>query len=255
MRHRVEAIRVDAAQYLALVQPLADKYGIPVDGEDHQQTMAAADTLIGDFDRVGNLVGQRDDVVRRLRRQEEVAAAATDEQQSAAKALSKAQAGWRGWLEDRGLRDSFTPETMLEFLARVDAARTSRTETQRMRDRVGAIEKDIEEFRDLVAPLAVRHELPLDSFDHRHLASAADELIKRLSDAQRLSTQREQAKEREEEHRGRLEQQDSRLQSVQQELANLLSAGGTDDPEEFRRRARQKRGTVGTGTEEGRTSP
>lgn len=239
MRHRVEAIRVDAAQYLALVEPLADKYGIPVDGEDHQQTMAVADTLIGDFDRARNLVGQRDDVVRRLQRQEEVAAAATGEQQSAAEALSKTQAGWRGWLEERGLRDSFTPETMLEFLARVDAARTSRAETQRMRDRVGAIGKDIDEFRDLVAPLTVRHELPLDSFDERQLASAADELIKRLGDAQRLFTEREQAKKREEEHRGRLEQQDLRLQSVQQELAHLLSAGGTDDPEEFRRRSRQ----------------
>ena len=239
MRHRVEAIRVDAAQYLALVQPLAEKYGIPVDSGDHQQTMAVADVLIRDFDRVGNLVVQRDDVVRRLQRQEEIAAAATDEQRSAVAALSEAQARWRGWLEERDLRDSFTPETMLEFLARVDTARSSRAVTQRMRDRVAAIQKDIDEFLDLVTPLAGRHELPLDAVDRRQMASAADELIKRLSDAQRLSTQREQAKEREEEHQGRLEMQDSRLQSVHLELADLLTAGGTEDPEEFRRRARQ----------------
>ena len=239
MRHRVEAIRVDAAQYFALVQPLAEKYGVPVDRDDHQQTMAAADALIKQFDRVSNLVVQRDDVVRRLKRQEEVAAAATDQQRSAAVALSEAQVGWRDWLGQLGLRDSFTPDATLELLARVDAARASRAEAQRMRDRVGAIEKDIDEFRDLVAPLAACHELSLDSVDRSQMASVADELIKRLSDAQRLSNQREQAKEREEECRERLEQQDLRLQSVQQELARLLTAGGTDDPEEFRRRARQ----------------
>ena len=239
MRHRVEAIQVDAAQYFDLVQPVADKYGVLVDSSDYQKTMAAADALIEQFDRVSNLNVQRDEVVRRLKRQEEVADSAADERRGAAEALSEAQTGWRSWLEERGLRDSFTPDTTLELLARVDAARASRAETQRMRDRVRAIEKDIDEFWNLVAPLAGRHGLPLNAEDRRQIASTADELINRSEDAQRLSTQREQAKEREEECRGRLEQQDSRLELAQQELTDLLTAGGTDDSEEFRRRARQ----------------
>ena len=150
-----------------------------------------------------------------------------------------AQQGWHGWLEERGLVGELTVDAMNMFLARVDTARVSLGVAREMRHRVGAIETDIDEFQELVVPLAVRHELPLDSVDRRQMASVADELIKRLDDVRRLSTQREQAKEWEEECRRRLKQQDLRLQSVQKEVANLLTAGGTDDPEEFRRRARQ----------------
>ena len=239
MRHRVEAIRVDAAQYLALVQPLADKYSVPLDGGDHQQTMAVADLLIGQFERVGNLVVQRDDIVRRLKLQEEVAAAVTDEQRSAAEALSKAQAGWRSWLGERSLRDSFTPDAALEFLARVDAARASRAEAQRMRSRVEAIEHDIDEFREQVAPLAERHRVRLNPANQQELAVAADELIGRLQEAQASFSSRENAKGQAEEDRRRLEQQDLRLRSAEGELVSLLTAGDTDDAEEFRRRARQ----------------
>ena len=241
MRHRVKAIEVDTLQYFELVQPVAAKYEVVLDSADQRRVMTVADTLIAAFDRVSNLVVQRDDVGRRLKRQEQTALAASDEQRAAAESLADSQAGWRVWLQERGLRDTFTPDTMLEFLARVETARGSLAETRRMRDRVAAIEKDIDEFSGLVAPLAAARDLSLDPQDHLQLAVVADTLINRLDKAKALLFDREWAKEQEEEGRRLLERQQQRLEAVEQEQAALMAAGGANDPEDFRLRARQHR--------------
>ena len=239
MRHRVNAIQVDIGEYTALVQPMADKYGVALDGSDQQRITAVADTLIENFDNVRALVVQRDEVVRRLKRQEETVAAADEQQRGAAEALSETREQWRGWLREHGLRDSFTPDTMLEFLARVETARASLAEARRMRDRVAAIERDIDEFREQVEPLTINHGIPLDPEDLRQLAEVADGLIKKLEEAQSSHASRERAKGEREETRRLLDRQEQRLQSVERELAALLEAGGADDPEVFRVRARQ----------------
>ena len=241
MRHRVRAIEVDTLQYFELVQPVASKYGIALGSGDHRRVMAAADTLIAGFDRVSNLVVQRDDVVRRLKHQEQTALAALDDQHTAAESLADRQAAWRGWLQERGLRDTFTPDTMLEFLARVETARGSLAETHRMRDRVAAIEEDIDEFFELVAPMASVQGLSLDPQDRRQLSVVADTLINSFDETKALLSDRERAKEQEEEGRRLLERQQQRLKAVQQEQTALLSAGGADNPEDFRVRARQHR--------------
>ena len=128
---------------------------------------------------------------------------------------------------------------MTTFIARVETARSSLSEARRMRDRVAAIEYDIQEFREQVEPLAARHGLPLGPNDHRQLARVADELIQRLEEAQSAFSGRERAKEQTEETRQLLESRERRLQSADEELAALLAAGGADDAEDFRRRARQ----------------
>ena len=241
MRHRVKAIEVDTLQYFELVQPVATKYGVALDSAGQQRVMAVADTLIAAFDRVSNLVVQRDDVVRRLNHQEQTALAASDEQRAASELLADMQAAWRGWLQERGLRDTFTPDTMLEFLARIETARGSLAETRRMRDRVTAIERDIDEFFGLVAPVASVRNLSLDPQDRRRLAAVADTLIESFDDTRTLLSNRERAKEQEEESRRLMERQQQRLKAVEQEQAALLAAGGADDPEDFRLRARQHR--------------
>ncbi len=251
MRHRVSAIQVDIDEYLALVQPVADKYGVALDGSDQQRIKAVADTLIENFDNVRALVVQRDDVARRLKRQEQTVATAAEQQRGASETLAETQERWRGWLRERGLQDSFTPDTMLEFLARVEAARASLTEASRMRDRIAAIKRDIEEFREQVAPLSINHGIPLDPENHRQLAEAADGLIKRLEEAQARHADRERAKEQKEETQRLLDRQEQRLQAVEQELAALLEAGGADDPEVFRQRARQHQERLNLEREQG----
>ena len=239
MRQRVGAIQEDIDQYLALVAPVAAKYALALDRSDYQRIMAVADALIANFDNVLNLVNRRNDAARRLERQELAAATVAEAHRSATEVLSETLNQWHAWLRERRLLESFTPNTTLEFLARVETARTLREEVRSTRNRVAAIERDIDEFSAQVEPLAVRHGLPLDPEDRGQLARVADELISSLDQVQTSIVHRKQAKEQEEEIRGRLERQEQRLQLVQQELDALLATGGADGPEDFRLRARQ----------------
>ena len=238
MRQRVSAIEVDIDEYLQLVQPLAVRYGVSID-ESHSRIMSAADTLIEGFDAVQHFVIQRDEVFGRLKRQEQDVAAAEAEHASAAHALAETQTRWSDWLQARSLRPNFTPDALLEFQARAETAHASRTEARRMRQRVSAIEVDIDQFRDRVQPLAQAHGVALDSSDPRQLASAADTLIGMLGEAQRHFAERQQAARLQAQQRQRLQQMEQRLQSFEQQLAALMSAGGVDDAEEFRRRSGQ----------------
>ena len=237
MRRRVSAIRVDIDEYGELIQPLAGRYGIPLDDAGDQRVMAVADTLIVSFDAVRELVVQRDDVLARLRQQEKAVLAASDEHESASGELEDRQSEWRGWLRERGLNESFTPDALLQFLARAETARARRTETRRMRQRVSAIEVDIGQFRDQVAPLARKHGVTLDTADPNRLATAADTLIGRLEEARTQVSEREQALQQENQQRQRLEQLEQRRKLAAEDLSELLTAGGADDAEEFRRRA------------------
>ena len=180
-----------------------------------------------------------EDAQRQLRGQEGRVRSAAVLLQDATDADGEAKREWQGWLEQRGLPAGFTPETVVEFMGRVETARVKREQVGDNRRRVSAIEHDIEQFRQQVEPLAVRHNLPLNPDDRRQLASVADELIRRLEETQRAYSDRERAGEQAEENQQLLEGRERRLQSAEQELAALLAAGESDGAEDFRRRARQ----------------
>ncbi len=237
MRHRVSAIQVDIQEYLEMVQPVAEKYRVTLDAGDHQGIASVADTLIQRLDRARELVDRRDDAARRVKLQEQAAEAAVDEHGAAETALAETRQGWEAWLGEHGLPDGFDPDTTLEFLARVETARTSLGEVQRMRSRVTAIEKDIAEFQELVA--APAKTISLDAGNHSQVAAAADSLIDRLDQAKRDSSLRVAAVDQQEEAQRAVNRQTQRLQAVQQELDALLAAGEAADQEDFRRRARQ----------------
>ena len=170
--------------------------------------------------------------------QERVEAAAVEHEAAEAAALESNQE-WRQWLRERGLNETLTADTMTTFLHSVDLTRSYLVEAQRMAGRVAAIEHDIDEFRERVEPLAVRHGIKLDPDDQRQLAAAADELIKRLDETRTNVSNRERAREQEKESRQRLERQEERLKQVALEIDALLMAGGAADAEDFRHRARQ----------------
>ena len=146
---------------------------------------------------------------------------------------------WRQWLAEQRLNETLTPDAMAEFIARIEAARGALLEIRRMRERVAAIEHDIREFREWVEPLARRHSVAIEFEDSRHVALTADEIIRHLDEAQAAYAARKRAGEQAEEDRQALAIQEERLASVEGELAQLLAGADTDDPEEFRRRARQ----------------
>ena len=237
MRHRVSAIEVDIHDYLEMVQPVAEKYGVTLDAGDHQGIASVSDTLIQQFDAARGLVDRRDDAARRLKLQEQAAATADDEHGVAETALAEAREEWGAWLTEHGLQEEFDPDTTMEFMARVETARTSLGEVRRMRSRVAAIEKDMAEFQELVVPPA--QTIGLDPGTPSEVAAAADSLIDRLDQARQDFLRRATAVEQQEETQRAVERLTQRLQAVQQELDALLAAGEAADQEDFRRRARQ----------------
>ncbi len=176
---------------------------------------------------------------RRERSQEQRVEVAVREYEAAAASAQKAQQEWRQWLRERALEETLTPDAMTTFIARVETARSSLSEARRMRDRVAAIEHDIGEFRQQVEPLAARHVLPQGSGDQRQLALVADELIRQLEETQTAFADRERSRGEVEEYRESLEGWNRRLHSAEEELADLLAAAGSENSEDFRRRARQ----------------
>ena len=175
---------------------------------------------------------------REKAQQERVEVASLEHEALETTALESARE-WRHWLRERGLNETLTADTMTTFLTRVELTRSSLAEAQRMADRVAAIDHDIDEFRERVQPLALRHGIKLDPDDQPQLAAAADELIKRLDETRTSVSNRERAREQEKESGQRLERQEERLKQVALEIDALLTAGGATDAEDFRRRARQ----------------
>ena len=215
-------------------------------GLDGQPDSAALDSAEARLNAARNALdawnaarARLEDASRREKLQEQRVESAVREHESSAAAAQEAQREWRQWLRERGLDETLTPDAMTTFIARVETARGSLSEARRMRDRVAAIEYDIREFREQVEPLAARHGLPLDPDDRRQLARVADEIIQRLEETQAAFSGRERAREQAQESRQLLESRERRLQSAADELAALLAAGGADDAEDFRRRARQ----------------
>ena len=185
-----------------------------------------------------------EDSSRRERFQEQHLADAVKEQEDAAESDQAARREWRQWLQDRQLDGALTPDSMTTFLARVDAARVALVETRRMRDRVAAIENDIKQFRQRVEPLAVAHDIPLPDGNWGQTAVAADTLISRTDLAREAQSRREAAQEQQDTAQRFAEDRQRRLGQAQKELDYFLSLGGTDDPEDFRVRARANEGRL-----------
>lgn len=146
---------------------------------------------------------------------------------------------WRAWLEQKQIPLNFTPDTVIEFLGKVETARVKLDQVNGERRRADAVQRIIDGFGNQVAPLAQRHGIDLDPGDHQQLAPTADELIRMLNEAQAAHSDRERAREQADDLRHQLDGRERRLGQVEGDLAALLAAGGTDEAEEFRRRARQ----------------
>ena len=104
--------------------------------------------------------------------------------------------GWRDWLEQRQLPINFNPDTMIDFMGRLETARARLEQVRQMRHRVSAIEVDIHEYLELVQPVAQKHGAALDAGDHQGIASVSDTLIQQFDAARGLADRRGDAARR-----------------------------------------------------------
>ena len=174
-----------------------------------------------------------------LERQERRTEQADERNTSAVESMDAVKDAWREWLEGRELDGGMTPEGVVELAGRIATNREILTALRGMRQRVSAIEVDIDEYGQLVRPLAERHDVPLGDAAHQQVMAAADTLIDRLEEVRTQVSERELARQQAEQQQQRLEQHELRLGQATRDLAELLAVGGADDAEAFRHRAAQ----------------
>ena len=225
-----------ARQALLTATESLDLQGQP-DGAALDSTEVRLVAIRAEIDARNTASDLAEGLLRRERSQEQRAARAAETQTAATAAHKELQDQWCRWLRERHLDENLTPEGMALFLSGVETAREVLAETRRMRGRVAAIETDIEQFREKVEPLASAHSIPLETSNHGRLAMAADNLISRLEAAREAQSRRQGALEQQETARRLLTERQQRQGTAQQELADFMGLGETDDAEEFRRRA------------------
>ena len=170
---------------------------------------------------------------QRQSRAEESAAVVKDADQQ----LDAAQREWQAWLTERGLLDTFTPETAEVLQGQVELGRSRLGDVRSWQLRIKAIEKDIDEYVEAVVPLATAFDVTFDRKDSRTVAAAADRLVELLESVQESVRKRDDSEAELEEAELQLEGRKNDLEKAEEELGQLLQSGGAEDAEEFRARA------------------
>ncbi len=236
-----EAERTAREALLAALAPLAIDVsdGAIPDAPALDRADAALDTAVSSLDVWTKLsdgvAAAAKETARRQRRVEEAEIA----REGAEAKAGELQDGWATWLREHDLADSLAPETVVELLSRVETARAEAKGVSEMRDRIAAIEKDIDEYRTQIAPLATAHLPDADLTAVGAVARVADTLMERFEEARGAKAERDAAEKSVEERERSLSTARGRLGAIEEKIAALLKEGGTGDAEEFRRRASQ----------------
>ena len=151
--------------------------------------------------------------------------------------LDAAQREWKSWLSERGLLDTFTPETADALQRQVELGRSRLGDVRSWQQRIKAIQVDIDEYVEIVEPLATAFDVTFDRNDPSTVAAAADRLVTLFEDVRESVRKREGAEAELEEAELRLEGRKSDLEKAEEELGSLLQSGGAEDAEDFRARA------------------
>ncbi len=175
----------------------------------------------------GALAERRSDRVKRL------AAVA----EAAGRDLEAAREAWRGWLGERGLLESYTPETAEVLRGQVELCRSKLGDVREWKRRIAKIDRDIAGYAAVVGPLAEEFGVDIESCEHRSVAAAADRLIEIFERVQAEVRDRDRARLELEDAERRLEQRSQDLGRIEAELGDLLERGGAGTTEEFRDRA------------------
>ena len=171
---------------------------------------------------------------RQTQRRDEAQQSLQDDQA----ALEAEQQAWQSWLEQRGLRSTFTPDGIQELRTLVDLARTHHRDVAEMEHRISAIQTDIDEFIAIARPLADAHGFPAEWSDYPRVAGVADDIIDLHRDVTEAARVRADAEKELKEAASELEQRQNGQKDVAEQISTLLKSGKAEDADDFRRRER-----------------
>lgn len=151
--------------------------------------------------------------------------------------LESVQRSWRQWLADRGLLEKFQPETVDVLQGKVELGRNQLGSLRSHRERIDAIQYDVDEYVAKAAPLASDFGVPFDRNDSNTVAAAAHRLIELHDEVNGKVNDRTNAETALKNAQHQLKTRASDLRKIEKEMEGLLHAGGTADAEDFRTRA------------------
>ena len=158
--------------------------------------------------------------------------------QDAQAALEAEQQAWQSWLQQRGLLNTFLPDSIQELRTLVDLARTHHREVVEMENRIAAIQTDIDEFIAMARPLAEGHGFAAEWSDYPRVAGLADDIIDLHREVTEAARTRADAEKELEEAQNDLEARQKGQQDVTDQIDALLKSGEAEDMDDFRGRDR-----------------
>ena len=228
IRADADALDLDALNYDALLEA--------------EEGLDSADARLREWRQLEATLAQ---ATERAERQAQRRDEAQQSGQDAQTALESEEQGWQAWLQQRGLRSTFSPDAIQELRTLVDLARTHHRDVVEMRNRIAAIQTDIEEFIDIARPLAEAHGFEAQCSDYPRVAGVADDIIdlhREVSEAARTRAVDEKGLE---EAQQDLAARGKNHQEVADGIGALLKSGESEDAEDFRRRDRVYRERAG----------
>ena len=207
---------------------------------DESSLLAAEESIddeevrLREWTRLSEALGAAKDLAKQRQARGEESASAVED---AERQLDAAQGVWREWLDARRLLDTFSPETVEVLQGQVELGRSRLGDVRSWRERIKAIEKDIDEYVEAVEPLATAFDVTFDRSDSRTVAAAADRLVELSEEVQERVRNRTDAEAELEDAERQLEERRGDLENAEEELGQLLRSGEAEDTEEFRARA------------------
>ncbi len=145
---------------------------------------------------------------------------------------------WRNWLNSNGLPESLSPVGASDYLTQIDTTKGRVTVVTERRNRVIAIQDDVDEYRTLVSDVGELVEISIGD-DSVSVQIAATEISELFDSATADERKRAETKRSVRGLATELASVKRELEQLENELAQLLNEGGTENPVEFRRLANQ----------------
>ena len=150
--------------------------------------------------------------------------------------LEDVQGEWRQWLAERDLREEFSPDNIEVLRGLVDLGRTHHDGVEEMKRRIDTIQKDIDEYVAIAAPLASDFDVPFDRNESSTVVAAADSLVKMHTNVELRVRDRTDAEDNLKKAERQLKERASDLRKAEEEMKVLLQSGDAAAAEDFRKR-------------------
>ena len=158
-----------------------------------------------------------------------------DEMQEGKKEIEKS---WKQWLVENRLSSSLTPGSMIEYLQKIEIGKKELQTAIGKQYRYNAVEKDINEYIDLIKPIADKHGENYEIEDPKYLVTIADKLFRRLESSKEQAFLKNQYIAERDKCENSYKKRVQELTEARNSLKSLLMKSGVNSEQEYRQMAK-----------------